>query len=517
MANRQIKYTLGTEQGTFTVIEDIRLAGNRAKGMVLGYDELTDNGDDTWSIEGVVVQSASDNVDNIKVGAVTEINSAEDTIRMVRSNEAGENYRIDADYATGLVTPDEYNITSTTTILFVDSQGDFECIDPEEFEDADWNLEREFASTVAQIDAAGDIEWILHDISGELDAPYIIPSENDVSVVDVPNGVRTIVTGVAIEDANGNDQDNKPVRKGEVLDLEFSVANNYAVEVYLTGAVFNDGEKEATRTFEGGSHDVDILVDGTDETVTATFRLVSGRANLPAQTTAGTITDGTHTTSGQYVVTFSDTVSGAADKLEANVGDTVTMTVTAKAAPAANTTDTIGLYFGNTLLGEVSFGTPGAYVNQYQTVEFTVTEDMMGGELTLSVNSVTAQAPKVEHVQAYKDGDPIITSADMKDATALVITFDKALDANSIESATFTVDANGAGTGGSRVVTNKALSPDGKTVTVTFEDNATYDNLFDGATVKVDDVTSDGVEIDTSANGATYKSADHSWTVGAIS
>ena len=422
-SNNRLTYTLWTEDGERNVIEDVRNAGMRAKGVVIGYDELTENEDGNWEIDGVTVQAADDGVTGIVVGAVTEVNSAEDTVRMVRN----ANYSYDSDYAEGLVTTDEYDLTSSTTVLFVESQSsDFTGVPVNDVDNpSEWNLQDEYANAVALI-IRGDIEWILHDVSGELDAPYIVATDNDTALVNPVEGIRNVVADTSITRVN------ETVDKGTELTLRANVWANYSVDVVLTGAYFKDTESNTMRV-NGTAANPDlnevIVVDGTADEVTVTFEQQNVKlADIPTDVdTAATIpqVDAGNTT-GEYTTLWSATDADFFDPDIDNIYVNVTNDATTKAG--ADYTETIGVYDENNNLvsNTVSFTSETAN-NTTQRLTIPVTADLQGATLTLK--AVVTYAPVgIESVVMENAFGQTVT--DPTQATTIVVTFTGATNGN---------------------------------------------------------------------------------------
>ena len=418
-SNNRLTYTLWTEDGERNVVEDIRTAGLRAKGVVIGYDELTQNDDETWTIDGVTVQAADDGVTGIVVGAVTEVNSAEDTVRMVRNAD----YSYDSDYAAGLVTTDEYDLTSDTTVLFVDSQsGDFTGIPVDDVDDpSEWNLQDEYANAVALI-IAGDIEWILHDVSGELDAPYIVATSNDTALVNPVEGIRNVVTDTSITRVN------ETVDKGTELTLRANVWGNYSVDVVLTGAYFKDTESN-TMHVNGTVANPDlnevIIVDGTADEVTVTFEQMNVQVGdvTPANITAGT------DVYADYSFVASVDNNAMTDNQFVEVSKTVNVDVTADAAPQGGS-NTITVTFGDASQ-QVTFNA-GNSNELTKRVSFVVDASMQGADITCTSTNTPAQAAKVTSVQLLTanglNATTMNSNSPNTDATQIRITFDRPMN-----------------------------------------------------------------------------------------
>ena len=414
-SNNRLTYTLWTEDGERNVIEDVRNAGMRAKGVVIGYDELTQNDDETWTIDGVTVQAADDGVTGIVVGAVTEVNSAEDTVRMVRNAD----YSYDSDYAAGLVTTDEYDLTSDTTVLFVDSQsGDFTGIPVDDADDpSEWNLQDEYANAVALI-IAGDIEWILHDVSGELDAPYIVATTNDEVHVNPVEGIANVVSGTSITSAN------QTVAKGTELTFSANVHNGYNVKAVLTGATFADGSSESAVTAGNSSstyefNNVPIIVDGTADEVTVTFEQMNVQVGIEADVSTPVVIDAT---TGTYETDW-NVGTGAAGNVMANIGTNIVINVTAQTKPTSGV-DTIGVYNGTTLLGEVTF----AYSEELgmKRIIIPVTADLQGATLSVVGTNTPATEARITGVVMTDDyGQP---TTNVADAVSIKVTFSQPMD-----------------------------------------------------------------------------------------
>ena len=418
-SNNRLTYTLWTEDGERNVVEDIRTAGLRAKGVVIGYDELTQNDDETWTIDGVTVQAADDGVTGIVVGAVTEVNSAEDTVRMVRNAD----YSYDSDYAAGLVTTDEYDLTSDTTVLFVDSQsGDFTGIPVDDVDDpSEWNLQDEYANAVALI-IAGDIEWILHDVSGELDAPYIVATSNDTALVNPVEGIRNVVADTSITRVN------ETVDKGTELTLRANVWANYSVDVVLTGAYFKDTESNTMRV-NGTAANPDlnevIVVDGTADEVTVTFEQQNVQVGnvTPVNIAAGTDVYATYS----FVASVDN--NAMTDNQFVEVSKTVNVDVTANAAPQGGS-NTITVTFGDASQ-QVTFNA-GNSNELTKRVSFVVDASMQGADITCTSTNTPAQAAKVTSVQLLTanglNATTMNSNSPNTDATQIRITFDRPMN-----------------------------------------------------------------------------------------
>ena len=513
-SNNRLTYTLWTEDGERNVIEDVRNAGMRAKGVVIGYDELTQNDDETWTIDGVTVQAADDGVTGIVVGAVTEVNSAEDTVRMVRNAD----YSYDSDYAAGLVTTDEYDLTSDTTVLFVDSQsGDFTGIPVDDVDDpSEWNLQDEYANAVALI-IAGDIEWILHDVSGELDAPYIVATSNDTALVNPVEGIRNVVADTSITRVN------ETVDKGTELTLRANVWANYSVDVVLTGAYFKDTESNTMRV-NGTAANPDlnevIVVDGTADEVTVTFEQQNVQVGdvTPVNIAAGTDVYATYS----FVASVDN--NAMTDNQFVEVSKTVNVDVTANAAPQGGS-NTITVTFGDASQ-QVTFNA-GNSTELTKRVSFVVDASMQGADITCTSTNTPAQAAKVTSVQLLTanglNATTMNSSSPNTDATKIRITFDRAMDPS--------VDGTGAdefvvtttAIGGPWIVNNSGVWSNGNTV-VTFNLGGQVTNASSvgtkTATITFGTlvVTTEGAGVDATTNQITITTnvTDSSKTVTAV-
>ena len=498
-SNNRLTFILWSEDGERNVVEDIRTAGLRAKGVVIGYDELTQNDDETWTIDGVTVQAADDGVTGIVVGAVTEVNSAEDTVRMVRNAD----YSYDSDYAAGLVTTDEYDLTSDTTVLFVDSQsGDFTGIPVDDADDpSEWNLQDGYANAVALI-IAGDIEWILHDVSGELDAPYIVATSNDTALVNPVEGIRNVVTDTSITRVN------ETVDKGTELTLRANVWDNYSVDVVLTGAYFKDTESN-TMHVNGTVANPDlnevIIVDGTADEVTVTFEQQNVQVGnvTPANIAAGTDVYATYS----FVASVDNNAMTNNQFVE--VSKTVNVDVTADAAPQGGS-NTITVTFGDASQ-QVTFNA-GNSTELTKRVSFVVDASMQGADITCTSTNTPAQAAKVTSVQLLTanglNATTMNSSSPNTDATQIRITFDRAMDPS--------VDGTGAGefvvatttTGDPWIVNDSGVWSNGNTV-VTFNlgGQVTNANNMGTKTATItfgaDVVTAEGAGVDATTNQIT--------------
>ena len=440
-SNNRLTYTLWTEDGERNVVEDIRTAGLRAKGVVIGYDELTQNDDETWTIDGVTVQAADDGVTGIVVGAVTEVNSAEDTVRMVRNAD----YSYDSDYAAGLVTTDEYDLTSDTTVLFVDSQsGDFTGVPVNDADDpSEWNLQDEYANAVALI-IAGDIEWILHDVSGELDAPYIVATQNDTATVSTPptGTVGTGTLNLTYEGGTALPTD-RVVDKNDVLTLTGNDGSNngFKTRITLEGAVFADGTRVMTHTNSASALDVDITVDGSSDRVRITVENLSGEiAAIPTGVT-GTVNGGTYTVNGVGVGT---TPIANGTVLDENT--TVTVQVAPGQAIAAGYTDTIRLMNGTQELASTTF-TYGDDEDTVKTLSFQMpATDATGITLTLvgSTNNVPVANVTITDVKFL--GENGLETTDATDVKTIQITYSKPVTDSATTASNYAFAPAGSGT-----------------------------------------------------------------------
>ena len=188
-SGNRLNYTIWTEDGERKVYEDTRLAGDRAKGMVIGYDSLVDNGDGTYTIDDVEVQH-----DNVYVAAVDSANSS--SVQLV---EPTRSYT-DNDYAK--VGGAELDIENSSTVLYVDtSNSTFEGV-----EGGTWNTSTTYASTVYVTDTTGtEIEWIVNDVTGQLDSPYVTETTTPGGNEDTDDSTTVIgdanTTAQAINDA----------------------------------------------------------------------------------------------------------------------------------------------------------------------------------------------------------------------------------------------------------------------------------------------------------------------------
>lgn len=243
VSGNSVTYDLWTKDGKVTVTEKTNKASDRQARTIIGYSNIKE---DSSVASGKLIEDVNVVTSSVKVGALN-FNGTKNAYDQI-----------------GTSSSNKYNITSDTTILYVDSK-EKQGYETGTFSDADDNNGVYIPNAFYILDGNDgddvDIKLLVYDVTNKL---YNAKAQS-VTL----SGTKTDITAV-MEDSYGDNVENgDAVGQGNLVTLKLTNTSNASIDVTvtLTNATFESGAAATkTRTVTvaaKGTNSVSFVVSGT--------------------------------------------------------------------------------------------------------------------------------------------------------------------------------------------------------------------------------------------------------------
>ena len=243
VSGNSVTYDLWTKDGKVTVTEKTNKASDRQARTIIGYSNIKE---DSSVASGKLIEDVKDVTSTVKVGALN-FNGTKNAYDQI-----------------GTSSSNKYNITSDTTILYVDSK-EKQGYETGTFSDADDNNGVYIPNAFYILDGSDgddvDIELLVYDVTNKL--------YNAKAQTVTLSGTKTDITAVMEDSYGDNVETGDAVGQGNLVTLKLTNASDASIDVTvtLTNATFESGAaatKARTVTVAAKStNSVSFVVSGT--------------------------------------------------------------------------------------------------------------------------------------------------------------------------------------------------------------------------------------------------------------